>query len=210
LHPINKTYHLITKKNKKHMKKTTILASAAAALMFSFTVADSGIYTLDKAHSSVGFTITHLSISDIDGAFKTFDASLTSSKEDFSDANFEFSADVNTIDTDNDKRDGHLKSPDFFDASKFATIVFKSKSVKQVAGNKYTIIGNLTMHGVTKLVNLDAIIRTGVNPMSKKTVVGIKVNGAVSRSQFGIGASMPGTMLSEEVLVRGSAEFAKD
>src|ERR1700743_628752 len=122
------------------MKKITILASAAAALMFSFTTVNPGDYTLDKAHSSVNFTITHLSISDIDGSFKTFDAKFTSSKEDFSDAVFEFTADVTSINTDNEKRDGHLKSADFFDVAKFSTLTFKSKSVKKVAGNKYTII----------------------------------------------------------------------
>ncbi len=192
------------------MKKNTILAAAAAALMFSFTVVGPTTYILDKGHSSVNFTITHMSISDIDGSFKTFDANFTSSKEDFSDASFDFSADVNSINTDNEKRDGHLKSPDFFDAAKFSTITFKSKSVKKVSGNKYSIIGDMTMHGVTKLVSLDAVIRSGINPMSKKTVVGVKVNGIVNRNMFGIGASMPGTMLSEEVVVRGSAEFSKD
>jgi polyisoprenoid-binding protein YceI len=192
------------------MKKITILASVAAALMFSFTVVEPSVYNLDKAHSSVGFTITHLSISDIDGSFKSFDAKFTSSKEDFSDATFDFTADVNSINTDNEKRDGHLKSPDFFDVAKFSTLTFKSKTVKKIAGNKYTIIGDMTMHGITKLVSFEAVIRTGVNPMSKKTVVGVKVNGTVNRSTFGIGASMSGTMLSEDVIVRGSAEFSKD
>jgi polyisoprenoid-binding protein YceI len=191
------------------MKKITILASAAA-FMLSLTTVAQGAYTMDKAHSSVGFTITHLSISDIDGSFKTFDAKLTSTKEDFSDATFDFTADVNSINTDNEKRDGHLKSPDFFDVAKFSTLTFKSKTVKKVAGNKYTIIGDMTMHGVTKMVSFEAVIRSGVNPMSKKTVVGVKVNGVVNRSTFGIGANMPGTMLSEEVVVRGSAEFSKD
>src|SRR6185437_2855066 len=184
------------------MKKITIIASAAA-FMLSLTTVAQGAYTMDKAHSSVGFTITHLSISDIDGSFKTFDAKLTSTKEDFSDATFDFTADVNSNNTDNEKRDGHLKSPDFFDVAKFSSLTFKSKSVKKVAGNKYTIIGDMTMHGVTKMVSFEAVIRTGVNPMSKKNIVGVKVNGTVNRSTFGIGASMPGTMLSEEVIVRG-------
>src|ERR1700756_609803 len=192
------------------MKKITILASVAAALMFSFTVVEPGAYTMDKAHSSVGFTITHLSISDIDGSFKTFDAKFTSAKEDFSDAVFEFTADVNSINTDNDKRDGHLKSPDFFDVAKFPTLTFKSKTVKKVADNKYTIIGDMTMHGVTKTVSFDAVIRSGVNPMSKKTVVGVKVSGTVNRPMFGLGEKMPDAMLSENVIVRGSAEFSKN
>ncbi|HKC67109.1 MAG TPA: YceI family protein, partial [Bacteroidia bacterium] len=147
---------------------------------------------------------------DIDGSFKTFDAKFTSAKEDFSDAVFEFTADVNSINTDNDKRDGHLKSPDFFDVAKFPTLTFKSKTVKKVADNKYTIIGDMTMHGVTKTVSFDAVIRSGVNPMSKKTVVGVKVSGTVNRPMFGLGEKMPDAMLSENVIVRGSAEFSKN
>lgn len=194
----------------KQIKKITTIATVAAACMLSFTTIDPPVYNMDKAHSSVGFTITHLLISDVEGSFKAFDAKFTSSKEDFSDAAFDFTADVNSINTDNEKRDGHLKSPDFFDAAKFASITFKSKSVKKVSGNKYTIIGDMTMHGVTKLVNMDAVIRTGVNPMSKKTVVGVKVNGTLTRSIFDLGAKYAPPMLSEEVIIRGSAEFVKD
>ena len=190
------------------MKKIAIMASAAAVLMFSNAKAQN--YTLDKSHSSVGFTITHLSISDIDGSFKTFDASLNSSKDDFSDAVFSFTAEVKSINTDNEKRDGHLQSPDFFDAAKDPSVSFKSKSVKKVADNKYSLIGELTMHGVTKLVTLDATIRKGTNPMSKKEVVGVKVSGDVDRTMFGIGASMPDAMLSTKVNVRASGEFSKN
>src|SRR5215207_5933153 len=76
-------------------------------------------WTVDKAHSKLGFSITHMMISEVDGLFKTFDAKIISSKEDFSDATVELTADVTTIDTDNEGRDGHLKSEDFFDAAKF-------------------------------------------------------------------------------------------
>src|ERR1035441_8021627 len=110
LHPV-KISLINNLKTKKQMKKITTIASVAAACMLSFTTVDPTVYNLDKAHSSVGFTITHLSISDIDGSFKAFDAKFTSSKEDFSDAAFDFTADVNSINTDNEKRDGHLKSP---------------------------------------------------------------------------------------------------
>ena len=192
------------------MKKITTLASAAAALMFSFTTPDAGTWKADASHSNLNFSIVHLGISDVDGSFKKFDAKFTSSKEDFTDAVFEFSTDVNSISTNDDKRDGHLKSPDFFDVAKFATITFKSKTVKKVADKKYKMIGELTMHGVTKLVDLDAIIASGTNPMSKKAVVGVRISGSLNRSTFGIAASMPGTMLSEEVAIKGSAEFGKE
>ena len=192
------------------MKKITILASAATALMFSFTTPDAGTWTADKSHSKIGFSIVHLGVSDVDGSFKKFDAKFTSSKEDFTDAVFDFTADVNSINTDDEKRDGHLKSPDFFDAAKFGTITFKSKTIKKIADKKYTIIGELTMHGVTKLVDLEAMIASTTNPMSKKPVVGVKISGKVNRSTFGIAATMPGTMLSEEVAIKGSAEFGKE
>ena len=192
------------------MKKITILASAAAAFMFSFTVTDPATYKMDKSHSSVNFTISHMTISDIEGSFKNFEATFTSAKEDFTDAVFDFTADVNSINTNDEKRDGHLKSPDFFDVAKFTNITFKSKAVKKVEGNKYTIIGEMTMHGVTKMVNFEAVIKSAVNPMSKKTVVGIKVNGMINRNTFGIAEKMPAAMLGEEVAVKASAEFSKD
>ena len=192
------------------MKKITILASAAAALMFSFTTPDAGTWKADASHSNVNFSIVHLGISDVDGSFKKFDATFTSSKEDFTVAVFEFSADVNSISTNDEKRDGHLKSPDFFDAAKFSTLTFKSKTVKKVAGDKYTMIGEMTMHGVTKLVNFEAVIKKGVNPMSKKNIVGVRVTGVVNRMTFGLAASMPEAMLSDAVMVKASAEFSKD
>jgi polyisoprenoid-binding protein YceI len=192
------------------MKKITILASAAAALMFSFTTPDAGTWKADASHSNINFSIVHLGISDVDGSFKKFDAKFTSSKEDFTDAVFEFTADVNSISTNDEKRDGHLKSPDFFDVAKFANITFKSKTVKKGTGDKYTIIGEMTMHGVTKLVNFEAVIKKGTKPMSKKDVVGVRISGVLNRSTFGIAATMPATMLSEEVTIKGSAEFGKE
>ena len=81
-------------------------------------------WNLDKAHAKLGFTITHLMVSDVEGAFKTFDITITSSKEDFTDAVITLTADVNSINTDNEKRDAHLKSADFFDVENFKEIHF--------------------------------------------------------------------------------------
>ena len=108
-------------------------------------------------------------ISDVDGKFKTFDLTMTSSKPDFTDAQINLTADVNSISTDQEKRDGHLKSPDFFDAAKYPTLTFKSKSITKVSGNKYKVMGDLTMHGVTKPVTLDAVINgPGCKPQQQK------------------------------------------
>src|SRR5437016_3894786 len=113
--------------NIKHitMKKTTLI-SALAVVLFSFTSPEQVAWKLDKAHSKFRFTVTHLMVSEVDGWFKSFDVKVVSSKEDFSDAVVEMTADVNSINTDVEKRDTHLKSPDFFDAEKYPTITFKS------------------------------------------------------------------------------------
>ena len=95
------------------MKKIAILITT---LVVSVSSSFAQKWNVDKAHSKVGFTVTHLMLSEVDGNFKTFDATITSSKEDFTDAVFEFSADVSSVDTDNEMRDGHLKKADMFDA----------------------------------------------------------------------------------------------
>ena len=109
------------------MKRITMIIMAVMVSMATFAQA----WNLDKAHAKLGFTVTHLMVSDVEGWFKTFDATLTSSKDDFSDAVITLTADVKSINTENDKRDEHLKSPDFFDAAKYPTLTFKSKSLTQ-------------------------------------------------------------------------------
>ncbi len=189
------------------MKKVTI---ALTALMIS-TAALAQTWSVDKAHSKIGFGITHLSISEITGDFKSFDSKITSSKKDFSDATIEFSAEANSINTEVEARDKHLKSPDFFDAEKFATITFKSTEFKKEKGNNYKVKGNLTMHGVTKPVTLEAkLVGTATNPMSKKEMAGFKITGTINRADFGIGGSMPDAMLSNKVTLNANTEFAKD
>lgn len=168
-------------------------------------------WSLDKAHAKLGFNITHLLVSDVDGAFKTFDAKLNSSKEDFSDAVVELSADVASIDTDNEDRDKHLKTPDYFDAEKFPKITFKSTSFTKVDGKKYKLVGDLTMHGVTKSVTLDVILNGPIlHPFNKKKVAGFKVTGVLKRSDFGISPGTPSAILSDEVNINTNAEFTKD
>lgn len=189
------------------MKKITFIT--AALLVSAVTFAQT--WSVDKAHSRLAFGVTHLGISEITGNFKSFDSKITSSKEDFSDAVIELTADVSSINTDNEQRDGHLKSPDFFDAAKFSTFSFKSNSFKKVSGKQYKLAGDLTLHGITKPVVLDVVFNgTTVNPMSKKTLAGFKITGIIKRSDFAIGASFPAPMLSDEVALTANTEFSKD
>jgi polyisoprenoid-binding protein YceI len=190
------------------MKKATIIAAlliASAATTFAQT------WSVDKAHSRLGFNVTHLSVAELGGTFNSIDAKITSAKPDFSDAVVELSADISSINTDNEQRDTHLKSADFFDAEKFPTLTFKSTSFKKVADKKYKVSGNLTLKGVTKPVVLDVVLGgTTTNPMSKKDVVGFKITGSIKRSDFGVAAGMPTAMLGDVVTLNAGTEFTKD
>jgi polyisoprenoid-binding protein YceI len=189
------------------MKKVTILLTG---LMLS-AAAYAQTWSIDKAHSRIGFGITHLTINEIDGDFKTFDGKITASGADFSNATIEFSADMSSINTDIEARDKHLKSPDFFDADKNPKLTFKSTSFKKEKGNEYKVTGDLTMHGVTKPVTLTAtLVGTTVHPMSKKEMAGFRITGNINRMDFGVGTTMPESMLSENVKLTANTEFSKD
>ncbi|MGL4629656.1 MAG: YceI family protein [Leadbetterella sp.] len=186
------------------MKKLffSIVAGMVSVASFAQT------WSLDKAHANVSFSIVHMMISDVDGNFKKFDATLTSA-ENLSNAAFTFSADVASISTGNEMRDGHLQGKDYFDGAATPTITFKSTSVKRTKGDNFTITGTFTMKGKSKTMVLNGTIKGPVdNPMSKKKMVGVKVMGKLKRSDFGIGDSGPG--LSDEIEFKVSGEFAKD
>ncbi len=164
----------------------------------------------DKMHSKLTFTVTHLMVSDVDGLFKNFDVTITASKPDFSDAVFNLTADVSSINTDVDMRDNDLKSAGWFDAATYPTITFKSTSITSEGNNKYKLTGNLTMHGVTKTVTMDLLYRGTIqNPMSKKDDAGFKLTGTLKRSDFNIGSKTPSAVVSDDVDIKADGEFAK-
>lgn len=167
-------------------------------------------WTIDKNHAKLGFQVTHLLISDVEGSFNSFDATLNSSKDDFSDAVIELTADVNTVFTNNEYRDKDLKSENFFDAAKFGTLTFKSTSLKKVDGKNYKLAGNLTIHGVTKPVELDVTLSGPIeHPRNKKLIAGFKVKGKINRKDFGVGEKASNAAISEEVIIYANAEFVK-
>jgi len=181
----------------------SIVALLIAATAFSQT------WVSDLSHSRLGFSITHLMISDIAGNFKQFEIKAVSSKPDYSDAKIELTAQIASINTDNEKRDEHLNGEDFFDAKKFPTLNFKSTSVQKAKGNNFKLNGNLTMRGVTKPVVLDLIFVGKVtNPMSKKEVVVFNIKGKLKRSDFLVGEKYPAAMVGNEVLLIASAELS--
>jgi polyisoprenoid-binding protein YceI len=188
------------------MKKITL---TAAIVFAAFTTFAQG-WAMDKAHSRLRFNVTHLMVSDVEGKFKSFDVSVTSSKDDFSDVVIELSADISSISTDNDYRDNDLKGTGFFDVAKFPKLTFKSTSFTKIDAKNYKLKGNLTIHGVTKPVELDVVFNgTSQNPMNKKTVAGFRIKGNIKRKDFGVGTDFPTGVVSDEVEIDANVELNK-
>lgn len=170
-------------------------------------------WTLDHNHTEVTFKVKHLVISSVTGKFKSFDGSVESDKDDFTDATIRFTADVNSIDTGNEQRDGHLKSADFFDAANHPQLTFESTSVTKKSGNEYVVSGNLTMRGKTKPVKLKAEFGGIQKDFYGNTVAGFEIEGKVNRREFGLEWSAVtetgGIVVSDDVKLQVNAELIK-
>jgi polyisoprenoid-binding protein YceI len=141
---------------------------------------------VDKAHSKVGFNVTYLVITDVQGYFKDYDAQITSNGDDFSTANIELKVNTSSIFTDNDKRDNHLRSDDFFNAEKYPQMIFSGKSMKKVGDTKYKLIGDFTIRDVTKQIVLDVTYNGMVKDPWGNTKAGFKVTGEIDRFDYNL------------------------
>lgn len=181
--------------------------SILLVLIATVSVKAQTVWTLDKGHSSVSFTVTHLAMSEVDGVFKDYEATITSTKEDFSDAVVEATLDLTTVTTNNQGRDGHLQKDDMFDTANHPKLLFKSTKTEKVADKKFKVTGDLTIKGITKEVTLDlTLLGTGENRRSKKPMAGFKLTGEINRTDFNVG-NMPGLVVGETVTLRASGEF---
>jgi len=188
------------------MKKIIILLAFVA---MQTTVFAQGVWKVDKMHSSLKFTVTHLAVSDVDGVFKDFDVTITTTKPDFSDAKFDLVAQVASINTGVDYRDNDLKSDKFFNAAVNPTLTFTSTGITKTTPNHFKLTGNLTMHGITKTVTMDLWYRgTIVNPMSKGNDAGFQLTGTIDRTAFNIASGYPDAMISDNVTIKADGEFA--
>ncbi|HEX6915449.1 MAG TPA: YceI family protein [Chitinophagaceae bacterium] len=191
------------------MMKRLSVAIIAFLLLSAFSYA-TYTWTNDDAHSQVQFTVTHLGIADVTGTINDFDAKITTTKADFSDAVFEFTGKVASLDTRVEARNNHLKSADFFDAAQYPLISFKSNSLKKAGKNKFKVTGDLTLHGITKQVSLDLVYRGSVvNAMNQKQTTGFQVTGTIKRSDFNLGNGFPPPMISNEVRIKADGEFVQ-
>ncbi len=165
-------------------------------------------YKVDPAHSSVEFSIRHI-VSRVTGSFTDFSGSIMYDPEQVEKSTVEATIQIGSIDTRNEKRDNHLRSPDFFDAKKYPEMSFKSTGVKK-QGDKLLATGDLTLHGVTKSVVLTVeVLGTGVHPMSKAPVAGFVGETVIKRSDYGVNNWTDATgMLGDEVRISLNIEAA--
>ncbi|MDX2129406.1 MAG: YceI family protein [Chloroherpetonaceae bacterium] len=195
------------------MKKLISFLSLAFFVAFASNVSAQDKWIIDASHSTIGFSVTHLMISEATGKFTKFEGSLTGKKEDFSDATVELTIDAASVNTEDPKRDGHLKGADFFDVEKFPKITFKSKEMKLVSGKNYKLTGDLTMHGVTKTVTLDVEFKGSVKNPWGMMVAAFKLTGKINRQEFGVKWSKAldngGTVVGDEVIISGTIELTK-
>ena len=171
-------------------------------------------WKMDPNHSEVKFKVKHLVVSTVSGSFDSFSSTVESSKDDFSDAKVTFEADVNTISTKNENRDGHLKSADFFDAAGHPKITFTSTSLKPKSGEEYELSGDLTIRGVTKNVKLSVNYNGTVKGFGGSfDVAAFEITGKINRQDFGLKWSAltesGGVVVSDEVKFEVFAEFVK-
>lgn len=190
------------------MKKLTFLPLLAITL-FSWKSIPADTWTFDEHHARLRFSISHLSLADVEGSFKIKESSITTNGKDFTDATVTLVADAASVDTDNELRDQNLRKADCLGTEKYPTITFKSRSFRKVSADQYTVTGPLTLHGITKDVTLTAISRLGENPMDKTPMAGFKVTGTINRKDFGVSASTPAAFLGEEIQIVANVEYVK-
>jgi polyisoprenoid-binding protein YceI len=169
-------------------------------------------YKIDPAHSDILFKVKHLMITNVTGSFKAFDATLTADKEDFSDAQISFTADVNSIDTRSEQRDGHLKSDDFFNAEKFPELNFISTSLNKSADG-YLLKGDLTIRDITKPIELKAEYSGAMVDPWGQHKVGFEAEGILKRKEFGLSwdaiTEAGGVVVSDDVKLQLNVQFIK-
>lgn len=169
-------------------------------------------WALDPAHSELQFKVKHLMISTVTGNLKSLNASLTSTSDDFEQAQVKFEAETASIDTGNGDRDNHLKSGDFFDADQFPKIIFESTSLEK-DDDEYKLKGNLTIKDTTKPVTLDVEFGGIATDPWGNTKAGFTISGKINRNDFGLtwnaALETGGVMVSEEVKILGDLQFVK-
>jgi len=192
----------------KRVFSTLVMALTIAAGAFAQST-----WTVDIVHSNVSFTVTYLSISEVEGSFKAYSGTLQSSTNDFADAAVEFSIDVNSINTDNGTRDKHLKSDDFFNAEKYPQMTFKSTSWKKIEAKNYLLEGELTIRDVTKPVMFNVVYGGTGKDGRGNAKAGFKATAVINRFDYNLKwnavTEAGGLTVGKDVTVMLNLQFAQ-
>ena len=169
------------------------------------------VYKIDPSHTRVGFMVRHLVISKVRGEFKDYDATITLDEQDTTQSSLEGTINVASLDTDHEKRDKHLRSPDFFHAEQYPEIIFKSKRIEKT-NDGYVMIGDFTMRGVTKEIALPFSITEPITH-SNQTRFGFEASLEINRQDYGIAysrvADTGGLVVSDTVVIEIDGEAIK-
>jgi polyisoprenoid-binding protein YceI len=171
-------------------------------------------WALDPTHAEITFKIRHLMITNVSGEFTKFDVSAETEDEDFMTAKVSFTADVDSVTTGNEQRDGHLKSADFFDAAKFPKIKFVATKYENVDNDgSYELYGDLTIRDATKSVKLDVEFGGIIKDPWGNTRAGFEINGKINRKEFGlqwnVATETGGFVVGDDVRIHCNIELIK-
>ncbi len=191
------------------MKKLSIVIA-----LFGITLMSAqSKWNIDASHSSIRFAVDHMVISEVEGIFSTYEGSVSTTKDDFSDAKINFMVDVNSVDTDNAKRDEHLRGVDFFETDNYPKMTFVSTSVTKTGTGKYNLKGKLSLHGITKEITLAMTYGGTTKDPWGNTKAGLKVTGTINRTDFGLKYNSVleagSLMIGEDVTITAKVELAK-
>jgi polyisoprenoid-binding protein YceI len=172
-------------------------------------------WSIDPAHSEILFKVKHLVITTVTGRFKEVSGTVTTEGEDFNDSKIEFNAEVNSVDTNVEARNTHLKSPDFFDATNFPLLTFTTTEMIKKSEENYLLKGNLTIRNITKPVELDVeYFGTHKDPFYGTVKAGFEINGKVRRKEFGLKwdvlTEAGGAVVGDEVKIHCNIELVRE
>jgi polyisoprenoid-binding protein YceI len=170
-------------------------------------------WALDPTHSEIGFKIRHLMISNVSGTFKNFKIEVKTENDDFSKASIKATIEANSINTNNEARDGHLRNSDFFESEKYPELIFNSTKIEKVEDQTFIVHGDFTMKGITKPVKLNLEFNGIVNDPWGNERAGFLLTGKINRSDWGINFNnvldSGGLALGEEVKLNSEIELVK-
>lgn len=171
-------------------------------------------WNVDKVHSTIGFTVRHMMISNVKGTFNEFDAVIEADPEDLTDANIEFTIDASSVDTRKSDRDDHLRSGDFFDVEKHPSLTFETTNITKKAEDQYDMTGDFTIIGTTKPVTFDITFEgLAKDPMTGDEAAGFTGSTTINRKDFGLtwnaALETGGVVVSDEVKINIEIQIRK-